>query len=173
MGVEAAKSRVVKVSPSRLFRTLIALVALLLAAHLGVRLLAELLGRDRMAPLTRLFHLDLEANIPTWYAGTTLLLAAAILGIIAVCEQQQRTEYRRHWTLLKVIVVYLSLDETAQIHEPASAWIHSTFQTDGPLYHAWVIPAMVLMAVLAIYYLKWLRSLPPGIRALALASAVL
>ena len=66
--------------------------------------------------LPRMFNLDGEANLPTWYASAKLGAAAALAwgcrGPIAT-----GSPLRRAFTVLALALLFLSVDETALIHE--------------------------------------------------------
>jgi hypothetical protein len=65
---------------------------------------------------SRLFDLDSEQNVPTWYASIKLLSVAVLLTCFA---QHMRKRGAGRWTLWLAAAVFfvLSLDEYAQIHE--------------------------------------------------------
>ena len=71
------------------------------------------------------FNLDEEQNFPTWYSSTKLLLAAlAAFG----CWRKETLEAGRNlrslvWLLVSALLVGLSLDETASVHEKLTAYL--------------------------------------------------
>ena len=127
-----------------------------LAAELG----EYLLGSGER--LTELFSLSYEANVPTWYASSLLLVAALLLGQIAGRVAEVGGAHRRRWAALAGIFAYLSLDEAIEIHEYLVYLV--SFETSGVLLFAWVIPATLLLAVLGAFYLPFLRDLPVASR---------
>ncbi len=57
--------------------------------------------------------------------------------------------------MLALAFFYISLDETATIHEDVSKF----FEFKGFLYFGWVIPAGILVTILAVAYLPFLLNL--------------
>jgi len=108
----------------------------------------------------RLFYVDWEANIPTWYQSSTLLLCSMILAIIARGRRAQQDPYVWHWAALAIIFLALSIDEEAVIHEMAIKPLRQTFHMGGLLYYAWVVPGAAAVLVFAVVYLRFLWSLP-------------
>lgn len=86
--------------------------------------------------LTRLVDLDQEANIPTWYSSSQILILALLLGVFVFAKIDRRAV--KSWTLvaLPALCLALSLDETAQIHEwfgNASDRLFATGSREGSL----------------------------------------
>ena len=114
---------------------------------------------------TQMFQVSSEGKIPTWYSGCTLLAAALFLGLIAAHESLRRGRYRRHWTALGVIFFLMAMDEVVAIHEMSTEPIRYLLAiTRGPLYFAWVIPAMGFLAFMAFAYFRFVFDLPPRSR---------
>jgi hypothetical protein len=106
------------------------------------------------------FGVSGEGKLPTFYSGVTMLAAATLLGLIAA-RAPARGAFRAHWAALGVIFMLMSMDEMVQIHELSTRITRDFFGiTGGPLYHAWVIPAMVFLAFMAVAYGRFLWKLP-------------
>lgn len=95
--------------------------------------------------------LSYEQNLPTWFSSSLLLLCAIAAGSIAAA----RPAMHRHWWGMCVVAGWMSLDETAEIHEHLSGH----FDTHGVLYFDWVIPAAVIVLALAVLYIPFVRRL--------------
>lgn len=108
-----------------------------------------------------LFDLDSESNVPTWFSSVLLLANASLLALIAFAAFRVRDRWRWYWCGLALVFVYLSMDETAMLHERAVVPLREMFHLSGPLYFAWVIPAMVCLVVFACIYLRFALALPP------------
>jgi len=130
------------------------------------------LGRGGLWGLSRLFDLDTENNIPTWYASITLLFCSGLLALIAQQKAQQGDRFVNHWRGLAFIFLWLSMDEASSIHEILIG-LKEPLQTSGFFYYAWVIPAMVILVILGFAYRKFLVALPRKIRQLFLLAATL
>ena len=83
----------------------------------------------------RLFILSGEANIPSWYASSTLLLCSILLAMIACGKKRAGDSYLMHWSALSVIFLFLSLDEAAMIHEMTIKPLQTHFNASGFLYY--------------------------------------
>ena len=115
---------------------------------------------ERLVAFLSLSH---EANLPTWYASSLLLVDALLLGAIA------RRAPDRRWAVLAAIFGYLSLDEAVELHEH----LGGLFATGGVLYFDWVIPAGAALLLLGAAYLPFLRRLPAATRRAFVLAAVL
>lgn len=106
------------------------------------------------------FSVSGEGKLATFYSGVTMLAAAALLVFISMREPA-RGAFRVHWAALGVIFTLMAMDEMVQIHELSTRITREFFGiTSGPLYHAWVIPAMVFLAFMALAYGRFLWKLP-------------
>ncbi len=132
----------------------------------------HLFGFSKRDTLIRLFNLAMECNIPNWYASALLLICAGLLAAIALAAGPEKEAYRRHWAALALIFIYISIDETAQLHEQINRPLRRALDVDGVFHYAWVIPAMAFLAVLTAVYRRFLLALPPRSRRLFLAAAV-
>src|SRR5262249_27325830 len=106
------------------------------------------------------FGVSGEGKLSTFYSGVTMLVAAGLLGLIAT-RAPARGVFRAHWVALGVIFTLMAMDEMVQIHELSTRITREFFGiSGGPLYHAWVIPAMVFLAFMAFAYVPFLLKLP-------------
>lgn len=108
----------------------------------------------------RLFDLNREANIPTWFSSILLILNAFTLAIIAIHTKAQRGSYHTQWFVLAAIFLYLSIDEAALLHEMMEKPVRRAFDLKGYLYFAWIIPAVCFLVVLGVYIRRLLFDLP-------------
>lgn len=134
-------------------RALFGATALVSALGLGAELLKAAYGMSGKRGLVPMFSLSYEQNIPTWYASALLFACALLLALAA--RASAGAEVKRWW-LLAAGFLYISVDETAEIHEQASAW----FSFSGVLTFGWVIPAAAVVLALFVYYLRFLAALP-------------
>ena len=109
---------------------------------------------------TKLFDVDYERSIPTWYQTTTIFLCAIPLTLITLSKYRQHDRYRHHWAGLAVLFVLLSIDEMNSIHEKAGSVVRSKLGLSGFLRNAWVIPAAIFVVVFLVVYLDFIRHLP-------------
>jgi hypothetical protein len=150
--------------PRRVVPWLLAIVGFLVVASLGTQIARYVLGHEYLLGFVYFFDVDQEANLPTWFSAIDLLLASAILSGIAVAKRRQNDRFALHWTVLALVFFGLSIDEAAVIHEISIDPLRDTFQLDGALHYAWVIPGAIFAVAFGAFMLRFLLSLPPGTR---------
>jgi hypothetical protein len=151
-------------------------VALLVAASLGVSLLSFVVLDDPSLSkardsVVRLLWIDEEGNIPAWYSASLLLVSSLLLAAIAAVHRHQRRGHVAHWLILSLVFLFLSLDETAQLHERSIVPLRDAFGATGFLYYAWIVPAAVCVLALGLGYLRFLSRLPARTARLFLLAA--
>lgn len=118
------------------------------------------LGYNVPTWLFRRVNLDEEANIPTWFATCLLFSAAGLIFLIARSKQLLQDRFTFYWYGLSLTFLHLSVDEVASLHEMAMAPTRTLLELRGPLYAAWVIPAMAALAILVLVYSRFPLELP-------------
>ena len=121
----------------------------------------------------RLTWLDEECNIPAWYSASLLLVAAFLLMVIAAAERQEGDSHAGRWLLLSLIFLFLSLDETAQLHELSIAPLRQGIHATNFLYYPWIILGSIAVALFVLSYLTFLARLPQRIRRLFVLAGAL
>lgn len=149
----------------RVFFTLMAIICCLTLLNLVAFRLHQLAIEsywlaEGIESLVRLLDTNGEANIPSWYSSSALLVASALLFTITVAKARNEDRYRRHWQWMAVLFLYLSLDETALLHEMLSQPLRLLLHTDGFLYYPWILAAGICLGILCIVYAKFLLDLP-------------
>ena len=125
-------------------------------------------GFGQKSELIRLLSLSEEGNIPTWYSSSVLLCCFLLLALIAAMKKGAGGTFRGHWILLAVGFLYISMDDTAQIHENVNRLV----DLHGIFYFTWVIPASILVLGLALIFVRFVLHLPPRTRLRFLAAGV-
>lgn len=157
---------------------LLALIAVLLfavdvAAQTANRVLApDIVGWPQVM---RMLDLDSESSFATWFTILLLVLCSALLAIIAQAARSARNRFARHWFVLALLTLGVSIDEQVRLHDPgggigarAREWFG--FLT-GPLYYGWVMVALVSVLIVGLYYRRFLGALPAATRTLFVAAA--
>jgi hypothetical protein len=134
-------------------RALFGTTAIVSALGLGAEVFKAACGVSGKRGFVPMFSLSYEQNVPTWYASALLFTCSLLLAFAA--RASGRGQVKRWW-LLAAAFLYISIDETAEIHEQASAW----FSFSGVLYFGWVIPAAAVVLALGAAYLRFLAALP-------------
>jgi len=162
----------VRISAETVAASLAAIITLLVLAGAAGVVATYYFGHPAVFGLVRLFDLDSEVNVPSWYSASALLMCAGALALVAVAKRRSGDRYRWHWAGLAVGFLYLSADEGAEIHEAigplfagAGRWltlhVSSFFRylSAYPVY-TWVLPASAAAAIVGLSYLRFLLALP-------------
>jgi hypothetical protein len=123
--------------------------------------------------LIRSFDLNREGNVPTVFSFLILLLSAGLLGLAGRRAQATGAPFARHWRVLSGIFVFLAVDEVVGLHELLIQPLRLLLNAGGYFYFAWVIPALILVPLLGIAYLRFLWHLPAWTRWLFIVAAVI
>ena len=153
----------ISISPKRTAQLLVIAVFLLLFASVIAGFIEyPLADQDFLGDglLVSLFSLDGEANVPTWFASSILMLCSIILATIALGKKKTGEGYVLHWAGLSAIFLYISVDEASRIHELAIIPLRNALNAGGLLYFAWVIPGMALVLLFLLAYARFLVTLP-------------
>jgi hypothetical protein len=109
-------------SLARFRRLLAVILAVVIYAGLAVEFADDVLGLGELRGLQPFFSLSHEENLPTWLSACLLFSCAVTLVLIALVERRRGARFVRHWWVLALVFFYISLDESATIHEHANAW---------------------------------------------------
>ena len=111
----------------------------------------------------QLLSLDREISVPTWWQQVAVAAIAGLATLIALFERRRGLPDHRYWAGLGVILLLMSLDEGAEIHEHLIQPMRDQFGiTGGVLWFAWLIPGLAALALFGVVYLRfWLRLRPP------------
>jgi len=112
----------------------------------------------------RLFRVNSEGLIPTWYSAATLLGCAALLLMIGWARRGHR--FWKHWIALGLVFAFISMDEASSFHEEVGGHLQEYLGTTGMLANAWMIPAALFVAVFGFGMLKFVMHLPMRSRVL-------
>lgn len=107
---------------------------------------------------TRLFGLDTESNFPTWFSSIMLALAAFFAYQVSVISGPERG--CRIWQVAALVLLFLSCDEVAMIHEYVGEFFAKHFFDFSQTSHsAWLlvlgvptlVGAMFLVSRISLY----------------------
>lgn len=151
---------VVSIAPERLWRVLLAIIAVVSAVGLAAELVQHLVWPDMPLALRGLLSLSYEANVPTWVSSCLLFSCGLALAAVAMRVSVLGAAQLGRWRLLAVFFFYMSLDELAGFHEHLGEIVHLY----GILYFSWVVPAAAVVAVMGVLYIPFVRGLPALLR---------
>ncbi len=147
------------------FRWWVTAAAALVLAGIAVVISAHVFHHGRLWGLTRLFDLNSEGNIPSWFSSMSLLILAMLLWDIGSRSPEAGPLRTSRWRILSAVFVFFSIDESAQVHELCSRVLRGLLHTDGVLYYVWVLPAFIGVLALGVWYLPFWIALPARTRA--------
>jgi len=124
-----------------------------------------------LAKLILRFDVVAEGNIPSWFSGAILLLAAGLLALIAIDKLRQRERFRYHWVALAVLFTLFSLDEVAYLHEGVSNFMSE--RSIGPLQIGWLIPGALFVILVGLWYVPFVWQLPTPTRRLVITAGAI
>lgn len=164
----------ITLNPSAITRLLAVVEIILVCAALVGQLLRFVFGSTILTKLA-IFYLDGEKNIPTFFSALMLIFAAALLVLITTHKIRQKSTYILHWVILSGGFLCLTFDELFQFHESLVSPVRSLLGGGrlGIFYFAWVIPAIVAVVILGLFFLRFVLHLPPKTRLACVLSAIL
>jgi|GEM_PF-2074820 len=116
--------------------------------------------------VVKMFDLDAEGNLPAIWSVVQLIAAALLLLVIAKHHRTVGDGTSWLWMILGFGFLFLALDEGGSIH--SSFYLSSSTQgvrkARGIFYFSWIIPAMIAVAVVGLFYLRFLWRLPTATR---------
>jgi hypothetical protein len=107
------------------------------------------------------FSLSSERSPPAFFSFLLLLTCGICLGVITLHERQLGSRWWRHWAFLAMMFLLMSYDEAAGLHEKLIEPLRESLGVGGFFYYAWVIPGIILVAIIFVAYLPFLFHLPP------------
>jgi hypothetical protein len=94
-----------------------------------------------------------ENSTPTWLNASLWVMAGLVAGYIA----RHVTEHRASWRLFAFVCFYISVDEAISLHERLEPIGE---QLNSGLAFAWVIPGLVIAAVVVLLLARMVLGLP-------------
>lgn len=129
------------------------------------------LGHEYAGGFVPLFDLNTEKNVPTWFSSALLLACAFVLWRIADKTALHKEPDVDRWRLLSFGFAYLSMDETAMLHERIGFIFRTHFPTGGVFYYSWVFfLGLPVILFLSVYFFSFLKRLPRSTRILFILS---
>ncbi len=149
-----------RMSPVRPTLWLWRAAALVVVLHVLGIAAERLLDVPRATGVLRQFDLNAEGNATAWFGSFLLLAAAVVAGAVAVTARSDGSGHARRWTVLAVLMLVMSVDETAQLHDLATGPLRRALDTELGLFHfAWVLPALLVLLLAGLYLAPLVRTL--------------
>ena len=169
------KANVIAVNlyPQKICKLLLAIAIILIVTSILTQTGTFFLNQYSEAGYSgRLFDLNEESNIPTFYSAFNLAICSILLAFIAYKKQKINSRYTNHWKFLSVFFFLLSVDEIAMIHELLSV-LRKPLNASGFFYFTWVIPAGLFLIIFTVIFSSFIKSLPKKVRNLFILSGII
>lgn len=145
-------------------RILLAFVFVLGVASFLAEISEHVFGRENVLGLLALVKMDAEANLPTWFNSVLLLCCAGLALLIGSLKRQEHDRYGWHWLGLSAVLLFLSIDDAAGIHERVNVVLRDRIDTGGVLFFPWLIAGISALIAFVVVFWPFVRSLPTTTR---------
>lgn len=164
------------ISARRVMQALVTAFAVIIALNIIVVLLRFIVGVDHYVfdRVYRKLCVDYEQNLPSYFNALLLLMASVFTGLIHLLQKKTNKEGFKWW-LLSLAFLFLSVDESASIHEFFVKFLpmYVGIGGEGIFRNAWVIVYGLGAIAFAIYLIPSLLKLPPDLlKGMILSGAV-
>jgi len=136
------------INPKKVFIILMSVMVLLVLVSVFLNFLS-VLDIPVFRVTRRIFDLNTERNIPTLFSSVTLLVSSMLLGFIAYLTRSTDGRYSLFWAVLSLGFLFLSIDETAYIHENLSEDIAG-----------WIFVVVPFVILFLLGYIRFFLHLP-------------
>ena len=119
---------VANVNPNTVFFTILIVTVLVVIAGLTSSYVTYELNNGESTLLLKLFDLDEEQNIPTFFSYFLLNFCCFLLLIIHLQQKILNSRWSMYWLFLAIIFFILSFDEAASVHERFSLPVRNLFR---------------------------------------------
>lgn len=158
--------------PEKLFIAQTLWIVALFVLHLVSQSYNLLMEKDiETGGSMQILNLDNEGNLPAWYSSSALFLCAILFAVIAYSQWHPRYKWRYSWAGLAAFFAYLSLDESASLHENFLPGILR--KISGISSYDWTPLGMIICLVVVIAYFRFWLNLSPKIRWLFASACVI
>lgn len=164
----------VTLNPERILKILLIAMAVVLIGHIVAAVLRWTVPLGDGFALSLGFDVDQEISVPTWFSQTYLLIASGAALMVGLTRRSKQLGHHRPWFGIAAILALMSLDEGSSLHELIAAPLGRQLETEGTwLYFAWVLVGLVLVALVALLYVRFWWRLPRRTRILVASAALL
>ena len=141
------------------------IVISLLLTSTAMYLIRHFTGHDTIYGLIRFFNVGSETSLPTYFSALNLLLASCLLALVAGHKRGESPKLVRYWLVLAWMLLYMSIDEAAKIHEHFGRLYNAAVPFPVFASHNWLPIGIALSILVAAFFVPFLLKIP---RALAL-----
>lgn len=155
-----ASAPVILVSRHELVRVLALAVVSFVLTSLSVPLIRMGYGRSEWLPLLEPLYVGAERSIATWFSAAQFGIAAVAAAMLARRRIGQPFGHAGAWWTMAAVLLLVSIDEVATIHERVGGRLEAWFAFDGIFRFAWVVPGVAVALLLACLFVPFLCHLP-------------
>ncbi len=149
---------------------LVVSMLMLLVANFAVLVADHLTNYSSVviSKLIKAVSVDEELNVPSYFGTLILVVSSALLALISFLKITRREPYAFHWTVLAAGFLFMSFDEMASVHEKLIGPMRTLMGGEnlGVFHFGWVVPAILLVFMLAVGFLRFWWNLPKRTRTL-------
>lgn len=159
----------------RVLKFLGAVIALLATLHLVTAYFITANTRsESLRYISRVFDMNEEISVPTWFSQLILLAAAILAFAIGRVRRSQALKDTVQWFVISALLLFMSIDEGASIHEAGNGVADGLFELKGTwLQYGWVIGGIAVVLAVIIIFFKFWKRLPGRTRWLIFAAAAI
>lgn len=160
------------VRPNLLMAILVVSVAFVFTGSFVLQVIGALYGHDHIFGLLPLLHIDREGNLAAWLSSTTMLFCSLVAWSLRSSGEYHRGVDNRAWALVALALFLMSMDETAQVHERVGSLVQPILPDIGVLYFGWVAVGVLGAAIVAPFFVRFVRQLPDRTRMQLILAAI-
>jgi len=97
-----------------------------------------------------MFDFDMEYNLPTLFSSFILLISAILFYIISKLINDDI-----HWKILSILFIFMSIDESLQIHEYIGGIVRYYLKDFNYIYYLWVLPYTFIIIFISLFFIKF------------------
>jgi hypothetical protein len=129
--------------------------------------------RRHLVGITPLMNVDEEESFSTFLQMLLLLGSSAVLFAIGHRARRLGAPHALGWLGLAAVFLYLTIDESTQVHEQLIVPLRRALDAGGVLHFTWLVVAIPLVILFAVLYVPFLRDLDRWTRTRFLAAGAL
>lgn len=130
------------------------------------------LHREYALGVSPFLDLSHEQALGTWVAAVLLLTCGLLALGSGLLARRADRPWQRNWYVLAAVLVLISVDEVAAVHDHLTRPLREATGATGLLYFVWVVPVGLLGLAFLVYQLRFLAHLGRTGRDLVVAGVV-
>lgn len=165
----------ISLRPASIIGALSVMAVLLILASVVSQLALHASNHPGFVALSKLVFVDAERNVPSAFSSLLLLFAALLLALAALLTHKRSEPDVAHWTILSLGFVAMAVDEAMSYHEQLVGPMRSLLGNEdlGVFYFSWVLPGILLVLVIGVFFARFLWRLPRCTAAVFVLAATL